>query len=106
MYVLRTGHFYVTKPSVILDINFYPVIKVSHATGYFYQLGMSKYCLYPTESSIGCNNLAYLAGHSFLTLKYLCLAHAISFSNHGITQKQIVVAHSNKRQNKGDMVAF
>ena len=36
MYVLRTGHFFVSLPSVIWDINFYPVIKVSHATGYFY----------------------------------------------------------------------
>ena len=35
--VLRTGHFFVTLSSVILDVNFYPVIKVSHATGYFYR---------------------------------------------------------------------
>ena len=34
------------------------------------------------------------------------MAHVISFSNHGITQKQIVVAHSNKRQNKRDMIAY
>ena len=44
-YVLRTGHFFVTLSPVILDINFYPVIMVSHATGYFYLLGMSKDCL-------------------------------------------------------------
>ena len=45
MYVLRTGNNFVTWPSVIWNINFYPMIKVSHATGYFYQLGMSRYCL-------------------------------------------------------------
>ena len=45
MYVLRTGHFFVTWLSVILNINLYPVIEVSRVTGYFYQLGMSKYCL-------------------------------------------------------------
>ena len=35
MYVLRTGHFFVTLSSLILDINFYLMIKVSHATGFF-----------------------------------------------------------------------
>ena len=34
--ILRTGHFFVTLSSVIWDINFYPVINVSHATSYFY----------------------------------------------------------------------
>ena len=36
MYVLRTGHFFVTLSSVFWDINLYPAIKVSHTTGYFY----------------------------------------------------------------------
>ena len=106
MYGLRTGHFFFTLSSVLWDINLYPAIKVSYTTGYFYWLGMSKYCLQPIESRIGCNSLTYQACHSVLTLKYLSLAHVISFSNHGITQKQIVVAHSNKRQNKRDMIFY
>ena len=36
MYVLRTGHFFVTLSSVFWDINLYPAITVSHTTGYFY----------------------------------------------------------------------
>ena len=36
MYVLRTGHFFVTLSSVFWDINLYPAIQVSHTTGYFY----------------------------------------------------------------------
>ena len=35
MYVLRTGHFFVTLSSVFWNINLYPAIKVSHTTGYF-----------------------------------------------------------------------
>ena len=36
VYVLRTGHVFVTLSSVFGDINLYPAIKVSHTTGYFY----------------------------------------------------------------------
>ena len=75
MNVFRTGHFFVISSSLIWYINFCPVIIVIQTTGYFRYV---------------------------ITLEYPSLTHVSSYSNNDITKKQIIVAHSNKRQNTTD----